>query len=243
MHKKNQIWISMLIYTSITIITIMLILQVGIPLVNKLKHKTLFENIKTNMNQFDNYIQQVVSEGPGSQRVFPLEIKEGELKIENSSIIWEIDNNDILDPRTTLSLGNLKIAEGDNVKLTINRKNYTIENSILKVVLIRIPETNKTWINTSDIIKMIELKTTNTIINGNFEFSIANDSNSMKGFAYTEISPNKNSTSLNEVKYTIHMNTTDSNPTTCDYIYDLNIELDSNSDFINVYLDNQEVNC
>ncbi len=94
-RKKGQIWISAVIYIALGIVALTLIINAGIPLINKMKDKNTIIQTKDLMFSLDENIRTVVSEGPGSRRYLsPFDIKRGELFIDvedSNEILWKLD--------------------------------------------------------------------------------------------------------------------------------------------------------
>src|SRR3989344_4925059 len=110
--KKADIWISAVLYILIAAVAMVIILQAGLPLLNKMKDRTTFERSKNVLASVDQKIIEVAGEGAGSQRVIPIEIREGNIIVDenNDRMQWQLETKtEVIEPRTSLEQGNLKI--------------------------------------------------------------------------------------------------------------------------------------
>lgn len=109
--KRGEIWISTVIYIGLGVIAITILVGAGIPLINSMRDRNTFFQTKEVMHTIDRAIQDVVSEGPGSQRFLsPLEIKKGTLNIDTSGIIWKMDTKAVIQqPGAVIQEGNLEL--------------------------------------------------------------------------------------------------------------------------------------
>ena len=247
-NRKSQLWISAILYILIIVVAITLILSVGIPIINEMRDKIAFNRAKDTMLNLDQHIVDIASEGEGSQRIIPIEISAGKLKVENSQLIWEMDTGaEIVTSRSKIDIGNLVITSNANVQARTNT--YDTENGsfILETelgatdvvrgdtFLVNISkigsEENWTYINTSSLINYIQYK--NNTIDGTFSFSINDNSSSAFGTGYTVLVPSGNNTNLGRAKVVAHINSSYAS-------YDLELVLESYADFIAVKVKNFE---
>ncbi|PIN69121.1 hypothetical protein COV93_06755 [Candidatus Woesearchaeota archaeon CG11_big_fil_rev_8_21_14_0_20_43_8] len=110
--RKGQIWLSAISYILITVVIIVLLLNTGIPLLEKVKDKSIFTKTKDMFLNIDSQIKDVQSEGAGAQRVIPIEIKKGDMTIQDNQIKWKMESKaKILEPRTKVFVGDLIIGD------------------------------------------------------------------------------------------------------------------------------------
>ncbi|MBW2999994.1 hypothetical protein KY339_04940, partial [Candidatus Woesearchaeota archaeon] len=83
MNDKAQIWISALLYILIAVIVMVIILEATSPLLENLKDESVYTETKSNFVSLNQHISDVSNAGTGSQRVVPVEIRKGELKVGN----------------------------------------------------------------------------------------------------------------------------------------------------------------
>jgi hypothetical protein len=246
MQKRGQVWVSAILYTVVIIVAITLILSVGVPLVNKMKDRIVFSRAKDMMLGLDKHIVDIASEGEGSQRVIPLEIPDGELKVENNQIVWRFNTeSDIVTSRTKIDVGNLVIISNANVESTTNIADDGNGSFILKTELggtdeiigddfianisMRGSEDDWVSINTSKLINYIVYD--DNIVSGTFSFSINDNSSSSYGNGYTRLVPSGNNTNLGRAKVIAHINSSYAS-------YDLEFVLESYADFLTIDVKN-----
>ena len=98
-NKKGDIWVSAVLYFGLGIIVISIILAAGLPVINKLKDKNILIQTKELFNVLDENMLTVISGGPDSQRPIKLDIKKGEIKINDkdatppNTIIWRFEGS------------------------------------------------------------------------------------------------------------------------------------------------------
>lgn len=238
-NKKAQIWISAVLYILIISTSIFLILKVGGSVMEGMKDESSLSKVKNTMLTVDKTIQEVANEGHGSQRVIPIEIKDGKLKINNNELSWELKTKtEVIEERTSLNLGNLVISSNANVNTIEYPNRFTmqtdIEGDVFNVTIKKIgSESNYSSINTSDLIESVYYN--GERLNGTFTFNLNDDANSGIGNGYTYMIPSGNNTNLGRAKVITHLNTTlDSTAIEYDIIY----TLESFADFLTIEIKN-----
>ena len=228
-EKKGQIWLSAVLYLLIGSIVIILILQAGLPIIQKNRDRSVFTKTEDMFMSLDNVIVDLIDSGAGSQRVVPFEIPEGTVKLENDRMTWEMESETkILEPGTDISRGNLKITSDIDVNTWDYGDKFVLENSHIKVNISKIGNsTHPVSIKTSDLIKGFYSKDTGSELGGTFNFTLANDPSTATGDCYTELMPPGNNTNIAFAKVLVHMDT----PI---YDYTMELRLDSKADFIEV---------
>ena len=78
-NKKGDIWVSAILYVLIISLSIVLIINVGGPIIDKMKDSQSLAKSKEIMLTIDKTISEVANEGEGSQRIIPLEVKDGKM--------------------------------------------------------------------------------------------------------------------------------------------------------------------
>lgn len=128
MAKRGAaVWVSAILYFGIGIVIITILLTAGLPVINKLKDKNVVIQTKQVMHTLDETIRDVIREGPGSQRVVTVNLKKGELQIdeESNKIIWIYKNSNVL-----ISEPGVPVQEGKLAVLTVEsaqKGNYDIK--------------------------------------------------------------------------------------------------------------------
>ena len=235
-NKKSQIWISVIIYTLVAVLALVLILNTGIPILTEMKDRAVFNKIKDVMLDLDRHITEIANQGEGSQATVSFEIRDGEILFLDNQLIWELETKSkIVSPRTKTVLGNLIISSNANVRTYELSDSYmmntTIEDDSFSVKINK-KGTSSSWTyyNTSEIIDYIQYK--DYQIDGNkFNFNLNNNISSAAGTGYIEMIPNGNNTNLGRAKVVAHMNSTFAT-------YDLEFTLESYSDFLTVKVKN-----
>ena len=226
--KKAQVWISLVIYILIATTVLILVLQAGLPLLNKMKEKVLFSRTKDVMIGLDEQIREVASEGIGSQRVIPINIREGQLSVKENKLTWDITTqNKILESGTRKEFGNVVVTVNTDVSAKTVNDYFILENTYLIVNLSKIESGT---LNTNEIIQSITLKETDSVITEPFTFEINDLPGTGVGEGYTELLEEGNN--LGFATVVVHMNSI------VDYNYDLELTLESYADFISIDIRN-----
>ncbi len=181
MRKKGQVWISAVLYILIIVVAITIILSAGLPILEKMKDKTVFVQAKNTLLNLDQYIRRIKDEGQGSQRVIPVEIRKGELYVEGNKLLWQLETEaEILQPRSAVVLGNMRISANSDVDTIETNSYYILENSKIKINITKSPD------SADELINSIYFKETSTLLAGNFSFSINGQNLTIN---YTSLTP------------------------------------------------------
>jgi hypothetical protein len=233
--KKSQIWISVIIYTLVALLALVLILNTGVPILTEMKDRSVVSKVKDTMIELDKQITTVANQGEGSQAVVSFEIRDGELKFADNQLIWEIETDSkIVAPRTSTRSGNLIIASNANVNAFELNDSYLLENTLKNNTFsVRInkrgSKTSPVAFTTSQLIDYVSFN--GNKMEGQFRFELNGDNSSTAGIGYTEMIPVGNNTNLGKAKVIAHMNTNSS-------YYDLVFTLESYADFLTVNVKN-----
>ncbi|MBN1386498.1 hypothetical protein JW968_06005 [Candidatus Woesearchaeota archaeon] len=233
--KKGQIWVSAVLYLLITAVVVVLILEGGLPLLSKMSDKATFTRTRDNFINLDQHIIEVAQAEVGTQRAIPLEIRAGELSVENDVLKWTMETDaEIIEPRSEIRLGNLRILSCADVETWENGTHYFMENSNVKFAFRKIGSQEE-WgsLNTSDLIEYAEYLPTGEKTDGEFDFYILGEEQFGEGNGYVRIS--EIGDTLAEATVTAFINTTD-DPTdeNATKQYELSFTLESNTDFVRV---------
>ncbi len=233
--KKSQIWISVIIYTMVALLALVLILNTGLPILTEMKERSLFNKIKDAMLDLDRHITDIAKQGEGSQAAVSFEIKEGEMKFLDNQLIWEIETSSkLISPRTSTKIGNLIISSNSNIR-SFELEDYYIMETFIKEdnFSVRINKFNSKEapgdINTSRLIEYISFN--GEKMDGNFNFYINNNETSSLGTGYTEIIPAGNNTNVGSAKVVAHVDSDFGK-------YKLEFTLESYADFLIVRVKN-----
>ena len=230
--KKGAIWISAVIYVIVVVVIMIIVLEAGLPLIEGLTEKNAFNKIRNTVVALDKQIQQIASEGQGSQRVIPIEITDGELKITDQRLRWKLEtDSQLVEPKSRVELGNMVIASGIDVTARSVDSYFIVENSRIRINFSKIGASNNfSDINTSGIINDIFYKDNDARTNGTFTFYV-NDSSSLTGTGYTKLEDE--GTSLTTAAVRAHINNSAMQ-------YDIVMTLDSKADFFRARIENFE---
>ena len=232
--KKGAIWVSAVIYVLVGIIVLTIVIEAGIPFIKSLQERSNVNRARNTFSSLDQQIQDVAKEGQGSQRIIPLEVSEGSVKVEDGKLRWKIETNSkVLEPRTRIELGNLVIASDVDVSAADFTNYHVLQNSRILVNFSRYgSKGNPASINTSSIINYIRFKDTGSQTTGAFTFFIDQNASSTNGTGYTELQ--QTGSGLASATLKAYVNSTV-------YEYDLLLTLDSKADFLRAQIENFRV--
>ncbi len=233
--KRAQIWISVIIYTLVAVLALVLILNTGVPILKEMRDRAVFSKVRDIMLDLDRHVSEIANQGEGSQAVVSFEIRNGEMRFENGQVIWELETDSrIISPRSSTTQGNLIVSSNANVK-TFETNNYYImtnnirdENFTVKINK-KGSKNNLVHFNTSEIVDSVIYE--DQTMDGDFTFSLNDDAVSMNGTGYIEMIPSGNNTNLGYAKVIAHMKTDFAN-------YDLEFITEGYSDFLIVRVKN-----
>ncbi|MFP4117468.1 MAG: hypothetical protein ACLFTR_00940 [Candidatus Woesearchaeota archaeon] len=230
MNRKSQIWVSAVLYTMVAAISIAFILQAGLPLIEGMRDRSVFNNMKNQMLVLDQHIEQVASEGRGSQRYVPFEISQGEMILDAEGLRWEMETKTkIVEPRSSYKVGNLLISANSDVSAEEKEDHYVLENSLISLSLLKAgSRSDQVEINTSDIIKNVTVLETGNVTEPDISFGISGDDSSSQGIGYTELT--RRGTRLGSSSHVTHLEIYKDG--LLDYSYELHIILDGEADFV-----------
>lgn len=231
--KKGDIWISAVLYMLIAVAVVLIVLKAGVPQVNKMRDQLLFSKARQTMLLLNDEIRNVANEGFGSQRIVPIEIDSGVLKVEDNKLIWQMQTKSkIMEPRTKITLGNLIITANADVNVYEYSNHYLFENSRIKVNFTKFnSERLPGPIDTRDLVKYIEFE--GNKLEGTFAFLINNEQETSIGTGYTYLLDKGED--LGFATLVAHVNSTK-------FEYDLEITLESQADFISARIKNLKIN-
>jgi hypothetical protein len=237
LSRKSQIWVSVVIYTLVAVLGLILVLNTGIPLLTEMKDRSVVSKVQDVMLTLDQHITDIAAQGEGSQATVSFEVRDGQVKFEDGTLVWEVETKSkIISPRTSTSQGNLIISSNANVKTYEYDDYYKLETSIKgDTFQARINKygTENNWedYNTSSLIGYVSHN--GDRMDGVFTFTLNNEQSSSEGNGYTELVPTGNNTNLGRAKVIAHMNSSFAN-------YDLEFTLESYADFLTVNIKNFE---
>ncbi len=229
--KRGEIWVSAVIYVLVGVIVLTIVIQAGVPLIKKLEERSNVNRARNTFTALDQQIQEIAKEGQGSQRVVPLEVSEGTVRVEDSKLRWKIETSSkIIEPKTRVELGNLVIASDVDVSSVEYPGSFIIQNSKILVNFTKLgSQSNQTTVNTSSLINYVTFKDTGSSTAGIFSFFINQNASTANGTGYNELL--QTGTGLASATLRTHVNSTI-------YDYDLLLSLDSKADFLRATIEN-----
>ncbi len=232
--KKGEIWVSAVIYVLVGVVVLTIVIQAGVPLVNKLQERSNVNRARSAFTALDQQIQEIAKEGQGSQRVVPLEVSEGTVKVEDNRLRWKIETTSkIIEPKTRVELGNLVIASDVDVSAAEHSSSFVIQNSRILVNFTKFgSQSAQVTVNTSALINYVTFKDTGASTAGTFTFFINQNASTTNGTGYNELL--QSGTGLASATLKTHVNSTI-------YDYDLLLSLDSKADFLRATIENFRV--
>ena len=232
--KRGAIWVSAVIYVLIGVVVLTIVIEAGIPLIRSLQERGNVNRARNTFTAIDGQIVEVAREGQGSQRVVPLEVSEGTVKVEDGRLRWKIETTSkIIEPKTRVELGNLVIASDVDVSAAEHPSSFIIQNSRILVNFTRFGSSaNHSAINTSSLINYVQFKDTGAVTSGTFTFFINQNASTTYGTGYTELL--QAGTGLTSATLKAFVNSTL-------YEYSILLTLDSKADFIRAEIEDFRV--
>src|SRR3989338_5439554 len=232
--KRGAIWVSAVIYVLIGVVVLTIVIEAGIPLIRSLQERGNVNRARNTFTAIDGQIVEVAREGQGSQRVVPLEVSEGTVKVEDGRLRWKIETTSkVMEPRTRVDLGNLVIASDVDVSASDHVSSHILQNSRVLVNFTRFGSSaNHSAINTSSLINYVQFKDTGAVTSGTFTFFINQNASTTYGTGYTELL--QAATGLTSATLKAFVNSTL-------YEYSILLTLDSKADFIRAEIEDFRV--
>ncbi len=227
--KNAQIWISAVLYILITALILVIVLEALSPVLENMKDKSVFARTRDTFLSLSQHIKDASQEGQGAQRVVDIEIQKGVFEIEENVIKWKMDTEaDILEPRTTVSLGNVFLVANGEVNAYETNDSFILENSRFVARFSKIgSETNFSNYTTTDLIRNITFKDTGATFDPNYNFYVDDNGATNTGSGYTKLLTKGRD--LGSASLLAHMNSSLKE-------YELVFTLESQADYILVKL-------
>jgi hypothetical protein len=229
LNKKGDIWISAVLYVMIAVAVTVIVLEAGLPALRGLREKNAFASIKDSALALDKNIQDIASEGQGSQRVIPIDVNDGEIRFEDNQLRWKLETESkIVEPRTRQEQGNLVIASDVDVSCSETMSYDIMQNRYMLANFTRYGSaSNWSSIQANQLLNYVEFKDSDAKTTGEFSFSLNGSSGPINGFTTLETV----GTGLTSGIFRAHMNTSSLE-------YDLIFTLESKADFLKVSIEN-----
>ena len=134
-------FLSAVLYMGVVISTIVLVVNVLVPVIEKMKDKAAFEQAIVTMSMIDKAVQQVLEEGKFSSRVLTIRVDRGKYVVDNSSnrieYVLETKAN-LVSSGVKKRVGNLIITSGMDVEVYVVNDTIVMRNSYLEVNLTKL---------------------------------------------------------------------------------------------------------
>ncbi len=229
-QKGQSPLISGILYTLISIVIVSIVMQVGLPYIDRLQDFGELENIESMMKEMDKSISIIASEGTDSQRTISLELSEDSLDVNGDAetiIVEKTTKAKIMNPRSRKTQGNFfkgVNVEADAYTGTLNGDAvYIMENEYIYFAIRKLD--SDTPMKAYDLVKKVTLKTTNEDLNALVDFYM----DSYAG-GDVNISTEFVSSGYNQGRVEVKANLTAS-----DHNYAVHFRLESGSDFIRIW--------
>ncbi len=134
--------VSAVMLLALTISVMALIYHMGMPVIDKMQKRAVFEKAKSQFAYIDQKIEEVASEGNHSRRVVNINLPLGRTGVDSTSnaLIWEmLSTEPVIPPRTAEYSGNMIAGTNLNTSVHTGSYNgtpaYVLSNSHLTVYL------------------------------------------------------------------------------------------------------------
>lgn len=142
-HKQGAIWISAVLYLLISVLIMVIILQIGVPVIESMQDRSVVQDTQNQFQQLDTMIQTVARQEVGSRRTLPLELQEGEAVFNEDQMTWYMEHDrELLDQDVILSRGNMVVSGGMDVSAYEYNDSYILENSFIRINFSKCDHTN-----------------------------------------------------------------------------------------------------
>lgn len=167
--------ISAILYLLVSIVVISIVLQIGIPYLNRLQDYGEIQNIETTIKEMDKTISIVASEGEDSQRKITITIAEDSMDINGLAEMITVKKETearVMNPRSRKSQGNY--FKGVNVEVdayssTLDDVNVLVLENEHIYFAVRKLDSN-TEMKASDLVKKVRFKDTPADLNAQLDF-------------------------------------------------------------------------
>jgi len=220
-----------MMYLLISIIVVGIVLQIGVPYLNRLRAYSEIKNLQETMIDLDETISIVASEGEDSQRQFSITLSEDSMDINGLSELITVKKETearIMNPRSRKSQGNYFYGvslETDAYASTLEDTNvYVLENEHIYFSVRRLDE--NTQIKAENLVTRIHFKDSDADLNALIDFYMDSDSATDLNIA-TSFTKSGYNIGWGEIKAAVSNST---------YSYNVFFRLESGSDFVRAWV-------
>ena len=189
-RKAGVIWVSAVLYLLISVLIMVLVLHIGVPVINKMKDRSILMKQTDTFGSIDEVINDVAYEGPGSRREIPLQIDKGEILVNEGRFAWTMQTEDkFIEPGTIINVGDVTVTTATDVTATEYNDSYILMNSEVIINLTKCENSNDCAF-IDNIIHNAYLRVTDEPITELDAFDFYIDNVTMfEGEGYSQLSP------------------------------------------------------
>jgi hypothetical protein len=167
--KKGAIWISAVLYLLISVLIMVIVLQVGLPVIDSMRDESVIQNMQNQMITIDDAIRDVSDQEVGSRRKVTVDLQEGSLQAGEDRLSWDMQTEqEIVDQRLLAQRDNLYVSGATDVSAYEYNDSYIIKNSIITLNLSKCEAENNCTEITDIFNSVSQTKNTNLIAEEDF---------------------------------------------------------------------------
>jgi len=237
MSKGASQLVTMGMYVAVAVTAISAALNVGVPAIENMQEAASIEKAQNFMQQVDNSVEEVVSEGEGSTRTVSVNFDRGETYFDNgtNSLVYSLETDaSVISPQTSRRNGNIILSSNADVSVGNTSVDgtpcYMMENEHIKACIKNVGNSsNQKNINTSKLLVLYEFKNGNEAsqqLDGDMTVELNEVNSTSYGTGYTRATQTGDYIGTGEVIATV----------TSDYgfVYDVYFRLPTGADFMRV---------
>lgn len=187
MNKRGQVWVSTILYFTLTLVLIIFLLNYFRPTLDRIKTNSEMKALEKEAMKFNDILEELIKEGKGSQKEIDLALEKGSILVTNDSlkVVLPRVSDDLIEKEIS---DKVVITTKNEIFISENSTHYELKNAYIRIKLKKYGNSsNHVSINTSEILEEIEYLETNSIINPDFSFYIGDDESTSIGTGYTEL--------------------------------------------------------
>lgn len=237
MSKGASQLVTMGMYVAVAVTAISAALNVGVPAIENMQEAASVEKAQNFMQQVDNSVEEVVSEGEGSTRTVSVNFDRGETYFDNdtNSLVYSLETEaSVISPQTSRRNGNIILSSNADVSVSNTSVDgtpcYMMENQHIKACIKNVGNvSSQESINNSNLLVLYEFKNgdeTNQQLDGDLNVQLNEVNSTSYGTGYTQATETGDYVGTGEVIATVNSE--------YGFVYDIYFRLPTGSDFIRV---------
>lgn len=235
MNKGQSPLISGILYLLVSIVVVAIVLQIGIPYLNRLQEYGEIKNIEETLKSMDETISVVAAEGTDSQRKITVTLSRDSMDINGLSEMITVKKDTeakIMNPRTRKSQGNY--FKGVNLEVdaysgTLNDVNVLImENQHIYFAVKKLD--SNTEIKANSLVQKLQFKDQGADMNAQVNFFVDSHSGEDLNIS-TAFEQSGYNQGWAEIKAAVYGN---------GYHYNVHFRLESGTDFVRIWISDLE---